>query len=374
MQMPFPKQQNKNLYPSYQVLGLMSGTSLDGLDLCLAQFWQTDSGSWKFTILAAETEAYPQIWEQRLRDAPKSTAFELSVLNLEYGNYIAEKCKSFLEKNILADENCIISSHGHTVFHQPQIGLSLQIGSGKRIAESTGKVCVCNFREQDVLFEGQGAPLVPFGDQELFGNHTACLNLGGFANISYESQGKRIGFDICPVNILLNFYAQKLGLEYDQDGKIAESYPSSLPIIQALNSIPFYTQEPPKSLGKEWVEEYCQPILRHITPELAISAITEHGAVQIARTLLKSGKKEVICTGGGALNCYLMKRIQDLAPQISFHTCSHELIQYKEALIFGFLGLTKVLGIDNVLCSVTGAKHDHCSGDVYLSVAKDFPI
>ncbi|MGL4364321.1 MAG: anhydro-N-acetylmuramic acid kinase, partial [Bacteroidales bacterium] len=236
-------------YNNLRVLGLMSGTSLDGLDLCLAQF-AYENGVWAFEILAAQTYAYTDEMLQRLQGASKLHAFEFVKLHKEYGRFLGKQSLEFLQKNNLQAD--YIASHGHTIFHQPQQGVSFQLGDGFALAAVTACSTICDFRSLDVALTGQGAPLVPIADKLLFPQYDCCINLGGFANLSFEDNAMRVAFDVCPCNIVLNALSQQLGVTYDQNGGFASQGSLNATLLQELNALEFYVQKGAKSLGREW--------------------------------------------------------------------------------------------------------------------------
>jgi len=245
---------------TFHAIGLMSGTSLDGLDLCFAKFTKQNTG-WKYEILQAETLPYSDLWENKLRNSINLKAEELFELNSKFGFFLAKKTQEFIEKYSLENID-VIASHGHTVFHQPEKKYTVQIGDGKAIKILTRIPVVYDFRSQDVLLGGNGAPLVPIGDELLFSEFDACLNLGGFSNISFKENGKRIAFDICPVNIVLNYFAKYLGKDFDENGAFAKAGKVNSEILKQLNSLNYYHQTPPKSLGIEFVNQNIFPKLR----------------------------------------------------------------------------------------------------------------
>ncbi len=340
----------------------MSGTSLDGLDICTTQF-SLENGLWSFEILAAETILYSDDWQRELRSAHLLNREELQKLDQRYSTYIGVHVKGHLEKFNLKGVH-LVGSHGHTVHHRPQKGITVQIGNQSSIREACELPVVCDFRKQDVELGGQGAPLVPIGDKLLFHEYDICLNLGGFANLSLDTNDTRLAWDIVPVNIGFNHFAEKLGLDYDKNGHIAASNPMDGPLFYQLNQLPYFQQPPPKSLGREWFESDILPRLDKLNPEQALATLSGLASYQIAKTIEENGGARVLCTGGGAHNKHLIRLIQQ--------SVSGELIipddqwvSYKEALIFGFLGLLRMLGENNVLSSVTGASSDHSSGIVY---------
>jgi len=345
----------------YNVLGIMSGTSLDGLDLAHINF--TYGKGWNFEIVNAETIPYPHDWKNKLQEAINFNFEDLEVLNEHYTSYLAEIISEFIKKHGITNLEAVCS-HGHTIKHEPENKYTLQIGNLPHLASLLKLKVVCDFRVQDVALGGQGAPLVPVGDELLFPEYDYCLNLGGFANISTFKEGKRISYDICPVNIVLNKLTEKLGFPYDDEGKIAASGNLIPELLETLNSLPFYTKLPPKSLGLEWVTATIFPLVEnsgHKTEDL-LCTFTEHVAMQIAENF-KEGAS-VLITGGGTFNLYLLKRVEHYR-KIEMVIPSKEVIEYKEALIFGLLGVLKLRGEVNCLKSVTGAIQDHSSGMIY---------
>ncbi|MGY0406935.1 MAG: anhydro-N-acetylmuramic acid kinase [Polaribacter sp.] len=342
-------------------IGVMSGTSLDGIDLVYVKFPKNTIKN--FEILHAETVPYSKEWKQLLQNAIHFSVKELEGLDVTYGRFLGDVIRNF-SYNFKIGKVDFIASHGHTILHQPEKGITLQIGSGVEIAKKTKQKVVCNFRAQDVKLGGQGAPLVPIGDEFLFSEYEYCLNLGGFSNISFKKDKQRIAFDICPVNIVLNFYAQKLGLPYDASGKIASSGKIDAELVEKLNSIAFYKMTPPKSLGLEWVKKEIFPMINEF--ELEVSSIlrtfVEHIAIQIAAVIKNANS--VLITGGGAFNTFLMSRLEYYSV-IEILLPSEKIINYKEALIFAYLGLLKVDNQVNCLKSVTGASKNHSSGDIF---------
>jgi anhydro-N-acetylmuramic acid kinase len=343
-------------------IGLMSGTSLDGIDLVYIKFLKNKHTS--FEILHSETIAYAKEWKELLQQALSFSSEELFNLDGTYGKFLGNIIQSFIEKYKIKNID-FIASHGHTVLHQPHKGITLQIGSGAEIAKITKQKVVCDFRTQDVALGGQGAPLVPIGDALLFPEYDFCLNLGGFSNVSFRKENARVAFDICPVNIVLNFYANKMGLEYDASGKIASEGKINEQLLEQLNALDFYKTAAPKSLGLEWVQKEILPLIDacKITISSVLSTFVEHIAMQIASVIKNSNS--VLITGGGVFNSFLMQRIEKHS-HIKIKQSSDALINYKEALIFAFLGMLKIDNQINCLKSVTGARKNHSSGVIFL--------
>jgi anhydro-N-acetylmuramic acid kinase len=401
----------------YEVIGMMSGTSLDGLDLAYCRFYE----GWDYEILQAETIPYPDSWRNRLRDLDQKNALEFAQTDWDLGYYMGTICRDFMEKHQI--HPLLVASHGQTIFHNPQQGYTVQIGQGAAIAAQTGCPVVCDFRSGDVALGGQGAPLVPIGDALLFGGYDACLNIGGFANISYQqsnvadqnqkptdnqSPNQRIAYDIAPANMVLNWLANQLGKPYDDAGKMASEGKIIPGLLNQLNALSYYQQPPPKSLGKEWVEEHIVPIIKSGSQEVIksgksggyevrnlLATYTEHLAFQIAENvnkyrvnnLLVSGDEAakirvnklltpedravkdrviiLLITGGGAYNDCLIERIRHYA-SADVVIPDKRTIDFKEALIFAFLGLLRWRNEVNTLASVTGASRNHIGGAVYL--------
>jgi len=347
----------------YHVVGVMSGTSLDGIDLAYIHFKKDKK--WSYKIICAETVTYDSEWESILRNAIEYSSVELEALNVDYTKYLSSVINTFVKKHQLSTIDAVCS-HGHTILHQPENGITLQIGNLKELSQLINQDVVCDFRVQDVQLGGQGAPLVPIGDDLLFSDYIYCVNLGGFSNISTKLNNERIAYDICPVNIVLNHYVQQLGFSYDDKGALASSGEINQLLLEKLNDLNFYKQSPPKSLGLEWVKSVIIPLIDSY--ELPIKDIlrtfVEHVAIQIAKVLTRE-KSTALFTGGGVYNLFLMERIKTFS-SVKINIPDTELIEYKEALIFGFLGVLKLREEVNVLASVTGARKNHSSGNIFL--------
>ena len=341
----------------------MSGTSLDGVDIAFCEL--TLDKVWSFRLIHAVTIPYDEIWKKRLEVAPYSSAEEISELNSDYGAYLGRLIKAFCENNHLQPD--FISSHGHTIFHNPGKGYTLQIGSGSSLAAHSGIRVVCDFRSTDVALGGQGAPLVPIGDKLLFPESAFCLNLGGIANISFDKQEDRIAYDLCACNMVLNKYAMKLGSSYDSEGNFAANGVINKLLLENLSQIAFYKKQFPKSLGREDVEKDIFPFLENagLAAKDILATFCEHIALEISSVvneLKKSGY--VLITGGGAFNNYLLGRLEKhLVNEIKIP--EKKIIEYKEAIIFAFLGVLRIRNNINCLKSVTGSSKDNCGGAIY---------
>lgn len=340
----------------------MSGTSLDGIDLAYVTL--SFNERWSFKIHTAETIAYTETWSSILKNLVNLSAEELQTIDKKYTAHLAEAINEFIHKHNITRLDAVCS-HGHTALHQPEKQTTYQIGNLPELANLTQQTIVCDFRVADVKRGGQGAPLVPIGDALLFMQYDACVNLGGFANKSSEVNGKRIAYDICPVNIVLNQYAKLLGLDYDAEGAIAKTGFVHKALLAQLNQLPYYKKSAPKSLGLEWVEAQIKPVIAaHPCAVIdVISTFTEHAAMTIAHTIEKGSK--VLFTGGGTYNDFLLSRIKT-HQDFELVKPANELVDYKEALIFGLLGVLKLRNEVNCLASVTGANQDHSSGQIWF--------
>ena len=347
----------------YNAIGLMSGTSLDGVDLAFCQFIHED-GKWQYSIPHARTYDYPNKWVGLLENIQALDKKTVEDLHYELGEYYAQLINNFIEEYQVTPD--FIGSHGHTVHHRPDQGVTLQIGSGEVMARICRRTVVNNFRKRDVELGGQGAPLVPIGDELLFREYDACLNLGGFANISYHIDGERIAFDICPVNMALNEVARRTGSDYDDGGRMARSGELDKKLLKALDRLKYYNDPAPKSLGREWyLKKFKKKMERHaLSPTDLMHTLVEHMAGQIANSVDAIGGDRVLTTGGGAYNTYLIERIQAKSQRLLILP-GQELIDFKEAMVFAFLAVLRMRGDVNVLRSVTGASNDHCSGVIH---------
>lgn len=348
----------------FRITGLMSGSSLDGVDLACCEFSRVNN-MWDYKIVAAETLPYPADLKTKLEEACFQSMDQIRDLDLQLGNFYGDLINEFHGKyNLLP---ALISSHGHTILHEPHRGITLQAGSGKEIARKTGIKVVNDFRQEDVAQGGQGAPLVPIGDRLLFGNYEGCLNLGGFANISYEgSEGKRIAFDLGPANMALNWIAELNGSEFDRDGQLASKGKVSESLITKLNLLEYYKEPAPKSLGREWFLDNFLPLLKQQTLPIAdlMASSSEHIALQIAKGINDAQIESVLVTGGGALNQNLIERLKHHT-SAEIHIPDVSLVHFKEALVFAFLGLLKMRNEINCLSSVTGGKNDLSVGVIH---------
>lgn len=338
----------------------MSGTSLDGVDLAYCTFKRNESS---FEINAANTFFYTNEWKKRLENADQTSAQDLALLELDISRLFSTHIKSFISDNKITDIDAI-STHGHTVFHQPENGFTYQIGKPSYLSALSGCIVIGDFRAADLALGGQGAPLVPIGDRDLFSSYVNRINLGGFANISFEEAEKTIAFDICPLNMALNHLAKELNLDYDSEGSIARRGKINQSFLDQLNDLEYYKITGPKSLGKEWYLSQFLPLLSmtSISTEDKLRTLCEHMAMQIIRSM-RSGK--TLISGGGSHNHFLIERIKKLSRN-EIHVAEPIIVDFKEALIFAYLGYLRLIEKINVLASVSGASKDHIAGSIHL--------
>ncbi len=378
----------------------MSGTSLDGLDVAYCEFFRPAAGGAETAaaaavrrerfvkqqsfyeqhyghflqlngkdlycnVYAATTYKYPLSWRERLAHIHRASAWEYALADVELGHFMGKKVAKFMGGHYGSVD--FVASHGHTVFHRPELGVTTQIGSGNALAAEVGLPVVCNFRALDVALGGQGAPLVPLGDRLLFGEYEACLNLGGIANVSYEVAGCRQAFDVSPCNMALNFLAQREGQDYDRAGAMARSGEVDATLLARLQALPYYNLPAPKTLGKEWFEEQMLPLLKEfatLPTSHLLCTLSEHIALQLAAVVRQAALRTMVVTGGGAYNTYLIERLRALAPTCDIAVPHKILVEFKEAILFALLGFLRMEGNANVLRSVTGARCDSVTGDL----------
>ncbi len=344
----------------YNALGIMSGTSHDGVDLVFAEFTNIDF-NWSFKIHRSECIAYSDEMKMKLQTAPSLHSEDLINLDHNYGQILGKICMEFLtECDIKPD---LIASHGHTIFHRPEKGFSHQIGNGNDIAAITSLPVVYDFRSLDVSKGGHGAPLVPAGDIYLFNDYSVCLNLGGFSNLSFSRNNEIIAYDICPVNNILNSLSADFGYSYDKDGELGKKGKSDQLLLNSLDSIPFYNSVPPRSLGKEFMDKWFLPTIKKYDTNLQDTLHTcyEHISSQISHHLNMAPGKNVLITGGGTYNDYLIELIRQKTNK-EIVIPSEIIIKFKEALIFAFLGVLRWEKSVNCFASVTGASEDSSTG------------
>ena len=347
----------------FNVIGIMSGTSLDGIDIVYVNF-KLDK-NWKYELIHSNTYKYQKKWITLLQNISQEKINSIKKIDVEYTKLLSNLIIAFIDEFSIKDID-FISSHGHTALHQPSKSLTYQIGNLPILTKYINQKVVCDFRVQDVELGGQGAPLVPVGEKYLFPEYNTLINLGGFANITKRIKNNIIAYDICPINIVFNHLSRLMELKYDDGGYIASTGSINEDLYNNLQRLSYYKQDPPKSLGVEWVNDQIHPILnkfQNIPLENLMNTFSNHFAFQIVKNIENHDK--VLITGGGAYNDFLIERIKNLTNS-KITIPDPKIIEYKEALIFSFLGLLRVLEINNCYSSVTGAKKDHCSGKIYV--------
>ncbi len=361
----------------YKVIGLMSGSSLDGLDIAFVQL-QENGGKWHYEILHAECYEYDSDWIEKLKYAITLNALDYQLLHTEYGHYLGKQVNLFIEKNNIHHQVNLISSHGHTTFHVPEKLMTAQLGDGAAIAAETKLPVISDLRAMDIAFGGQGAPIVPMGEKMLLDNYTYFLNLGGIANISANINDSFIAFDVCAANRVLNMLAEEKGFSFDDDGKIAAAGNINTELLKKLNEQEYYNRPHPKSLANDFGIETIFPLVKQLklTTEDAMRSYVEHIVIQIKNSIEKisinykpqTTNYKLLATGGGAFNSFLMKRLKDVLEELNIEVFIPEqrLIQYKEALIMALMGTLRWREEYNVLASVTGAKQNSIGGALWL--------
>lgn len=356
----------------YKVIGIMSGSSLDGLDIVFAEL-QENAGRWKYEIKHASCISYDTLWEQKLRGAVNLSAKDYLLLHTDYGQFIGQKINEFVDEKKLHHQVNLISSHGHTTFHLPSKKMTHQLGEGAAIAAETKLPVVSDLRSMDVAFGGQGAPIVPLGEKLLFDGYKYFLNIGGIANISVNTENEMIAFDVCAANRVLNMLANEKGLAYDAGGNLSSRGRVNEDLLEKLNELEYYKQSPPKSLANSFGTELVYPLLKsfNLANEDNLSTYTEHICIQIKNSLQLFRQDEVqklFITGGGAFNTFLIEWLQKNLEKINFEIFipADDVIKYKEALIMALLGALRWREQYTVLSSVTGALRNSIGGALWL--------
>jgi anhydro-N-acetylmuramic acid kinase len=352
----------------YKVIGIMSGSSMDGIDLAMCNI-TSDNGKYSFTIDQCHTYDYSETWRLRLSQIRKADSLAYAKTDVFYGHYLGQLVNQFIKENDL--EADLVGSHGHTVFHYPEEMITRQVGDGASLSAICHLPVVTDFRSMDVAKKGQGAPLVAIGDQMFFNDYDFCLNLGGFANISGKIGEYRVSFDICPANILLNRVARDLDLEYDHNGEIASRGAINYGLLEQLNDIDYYAMPFPKSLNRDWINNELWQIVKEgekLTPEDKMKTFVDHIGIQISKSIdylsAKNPKgKRVLVTGGGAFNTILMDHIRTHS-EAEFIVPDEKLVKYKEALIFALMAVMRLENKPNIIKTFTGAKSDSISGSL----------
>lgn len=357
----------------YRVIGIMSGSSLDGLDIAFVEF-EESRGKWSFEIKAAYCKLYSNEWQQKLQSATNLSAYEYLLLHTAYGKYIGEQINEFIEENNLYHQVQLIVSHGHTTFHAPALGMTAQLGDGAAIAAITQLNVVSDLRALDVAFGGQGAPIVPIGEKLLFNDYSFYLNIGGITNLSKKNNNDYIAFDVCTANRVMNMLANIEGKEYDKDGAIAASGKVYTPLLTRLNALSYYTLPYPKSLANDFGTDTVFPLVQGFDISISdkLRTCVEHIVLQIANSVQKLSDNikddKMLVTGGGAFNTFLVKRLIEILLPLKIEVIVPEaiIINFKEALIMGLIGVLRWREEYNVLQTVTGAGRSSIGGAVWI--------
>jgi anhydro-N-acetylmuramic acid kinase len=356
----------------YKVIGIMSGSSLDGIDIVYTEL-QEQAGRWQYEIQHAACIPYDKEWIDKLQQSVSLSAKEYLLLHSDYGRFIGKKINEFIGENNLHHNVDLICSHGHTTFHLPEKKMTHQLGDGAAIAAETRLPVVSDLRSIDVAFGGQGAPIVPLGEKLLFSQYNYFLNIGGIANISVHQPDKVIAFDICAANRVLNMLANEKGFAYDDEGKIASQGSINEDLLNKLNMLEYYKLAYPKSLANSFGTDLVYPLLQSsgISTEDNLRTYTEHISIQIKNSLglfKESNTQYLFITGGGAFNIFLMERLQSYLKEINFEIFvpDSDTVKYKEALIMGLLGALRWREQYTVLASVTGASQNSIGGALWL--------
>jgi anhydro-N-acetylmuramic acid kinase len=363
----------------YRAIGLMSGSSLDGLDIVFAEL-EESRGNWTYSIKAAACYDYDANWKQKLQSAKNLSAYEYLLLHVDYGKYLAGSVNAFIRQNDLDHQVQLISSHGHTVFHEPQYNMTAQLGDGATIAALTGINVVDQLRSIDVALGGQGAPIVPLGEKLLLPGFDFYLNVGGIANISVSNAENFIAFDVCPANRVLNMLAQDSGKEFDEGGRIGESGEIKTDLLNKLNELNYYGHPYPKSLSNDFGTDVVFPLIKsfNLATQDALRTYTEHIALQVGRSIQdlvalnnikhQTSNIKLLVTGGGAFNDFLIHRLREIVQEINVDIVIPvaEVVKYKEALVMALLGVLRWREENTVMASVTGAQRSSIGGAVWI--------
>jgi anhydro-N-acetylmuramic acid kinase len=359
----------------YRVIGLMSGSSLDGLDIAYVELHES-AGKWLYKIKEACCRKYSDELKDQLKDAVHLSALQYQLLHAAFGHYIGREVNRFIEKNNLYHQVHLVASHGHTTFHLPEKLMTAQLGHGAAIAAETKLPIVTDLRALDVALGGQGAPIVPVGERLLFADIDFFLNIGGIANISAKNNeaDSMIAFDVCVANRVLNMLAEERHLSFDENGKMAASGNVHSALLQKLNELSYYSRPYPKSLANDFGTDVVYPLVKSfsISVEDALRTYVEHIVCQIKNAIINcqlpaTGRK-LLVTGGGALNSFLIEKLKENLDTIGITVTLPEadVINYKEALIMALIGTLRWREEYTVFNSVTGAGRNSIGGALWL--------
>jgi anhydro-N-acetylmuramic acid kinase len=358
----------------YRAIGLMSGSSLDGLDIAFVEL-QEQAGKWSYEILQADCYPYSDEWMVKLKDAINLSAKDYQLLHADYGHYTGQQINKFIDEHQLHYKVAVIASHGHTTFHIPEKKMTAQLGDGAAIAAETQLPVVTDLRALDVAFGGQGAPIVPIGEKLLLSEYNLFLNLGGIANISFNND-QYVAFDVCPANRVLNMVVNESGAAFDDGGQIAASGTINQALLEKLNALDYYKMPYPQSLANDFGTDIVYPIIKNSGIEIkdALRTYVEHIVLQISDAIstLVNFKQQpsnlkLLATGGGALNTFLVRQLSNHLQEQNIEVVVPDikLVNFKEALIMAFIGVLRWRQEYNVLPSVTGASRASIGGALW---------
>lgn len=361
----------------YRAIGIMSGSSLDGLDIAFTEFVET-GGKWTYDIIHTDCIEYSKPLEEKLRNAASLPALDYQLLHTAYGHYIGQQVNSFISKYGLEHKVNLVASHGHTSFHLPQQQMTAQLGDGAAIAAETRLNVISDLRNLDVALGGQGAPIVPMGEKLLFTGYNCFLNIGGIANISINYNSQYIAYDVCAANRVLNMLAAGEGLTYDDGGKLAAMGNLNQTLLEKLNSLEYYGKPYPKSLANSFGTDTVFPVIKAagISVKDALRTYVEHISLQVRNALTdnrqeaaeNTSTRNLLVTGGGAFNTFLVERLRALLSEHSINVVipDEKTIQYKEAVIMALIGILRWREEENTLASVTGATRASVGGALWI--------
>jgi len=361
---------------TYQAIGLMSGSSLDGLDIAFCEFQIENKVLIDWRLLIAETIPLSEKWQGRLVHLPQQSALIYAKTHAYLGHYFGDLVNDFLARHQVNPD--FIASHGHTIFHYPEKRMTAQIGDGAALAATTGYPVIADFRTQDIALDGEGTPLAPTADKFLFQGYDFYMNIGGIANISCNVNGKMIAFDISGANQILNGLAYLMDMDFDEDGNTAAQGEIENELLEELNELSYFSQTYPKSLDNQWVVnnllkkylEFEAPIenrLRTACEQLAVQTVLSIEEI-IKKENLEKEKYKMLVTGGGVFNSFLMENIRTTCNEkvdLEIVIPDKEIVEFKEATLMALLGVLRVENISNCMASVTGAKRDTIGGAIY---------
>jgi len=356
------------------ILGLMSGSSLDGLDIALIFFSDDFYESNEWRLVQSATIPYSPEWVERLKSAVYNK--EVDEIHNNFGTYLGTLVNEFLLNTKIHPE--LIALHGHTLYHRPEDHISLQLGAAQALADRTNFPAMDNFRIQDILLGGQGAPLAPTVEHWLFSKHKIFLNIGGIVNISSHLSGNIVGFDIGPGNQLLNTLSQEVGMAYDEGGQLGKKGIVIKAVLNQAKENEFYRKAYPKSLSNQWVQQEVIPIFQNreypIEDRMATAIELIGWSLEIALDQMNITHQKIIVTGGGAFNTTLIDHLQrfSLNSNNQLIVASEEIVNYKEAILMGLMGFLNITGSNNIFGISTGSKINHCAGN--LCVPNSFPL